>query len=1375
MVRRHGPVALLAVLAYLPAFLASPGRMPADSKLYLYLDPGGFFADAAATFDPGQFGGWVPHQHISYLWPAGPWYRLFDLVGLPDWIAHRLWIGTVLVAAGLGVRWCARKLGLGATAALTAALVYQVSLYVLPYVSRTSVMLLPWAGLGWIVGLTVRATHRRTWGDPAAIALVVLTVGSVNATALAMIVPAPVLWLVHEVWRRALPWRAAVVVAARVAVLSVGVSFWWVVALVVQGRYGADVLPFSESLADVSLTATSAEVWRGLGYWLFYLRDPYAATTTASLRYLVSTPAIVVSYVVPVACLLGLVWVRWPHRRFAALLIATGGVLAVGVHPIGDRSPLMRLLAGSDEGGLALALRSSTRAVPMLLLGLALAGASMVDSLPRLRPRLDRLATAAIGVVVLVNLPGLWTGAVVDPALERDQDPPKAWTAAVADLDSTTGRVLMVPGVEFGAYRWGYTVDQPLPGLTDVPVVTRDLLPLGSPAAMDLLYALDDRIQDGVLEPASVAPVARLLGVDTVWLTNDVAYDRFRTARPEVVRDLVAGSGDVTITAYGEPTENLPDVAMTDERSLADPRVGAAVPPVELAVLDRPGRVVRTHGAELRVAGSGDGLVDAAAAGLLHDGVAVRYTASLADDPSGSGNPEPVGYLVTDSNRDRARHWRGSQDTSGYTEPGGPGNGLLAEGAGDARLPVFGTDTASEQTTAVQVGPVRATATAYGEPFALLSEHRPVMAVDGDLSTWWSVGEHGDPVGETIRLTLESGRPTGLRLVQPPSGGRRITAVTVVERSVDGTELARRPVELAPDPDGAGVEVGLGADPALVVSVDITITGVGGGEPFTGSAVAGVGFAEIDLGVGPTVEVVRPPALVDPGDAPIAYVFTRLRVDPLDRWRDDPEPTLSRGWEQPRPATFVPRYTVRIDARATDAELAELFGWTVVADRRLTGSLRSVGLSAFDGDPSTAWVGPFGSTGGSLTVRGVTSPVATVTVDRPTTGFSTVTELTLTSGSTTHIVALDPSTERATVTLDPPLPPGEVTVSVSGADPVTTVDRRFGDPVVLPVAIREILLDGTPSLPGVGASTLAKQCEPVAALDGTALSATVGITGEGWLDGAPIVAEACGGPVALDAGSHRLDGLDTTLQLDRVVLDAGLDDAVRAAAERSGWTDAVEVVRRDRFGADVTTTCPEGCWLVFGEGVNEGWRATADGVDLGGPTMIDGGFNGWWIEPGRSEVAVRWAPQRLQTLALVLSAIVTLVAVVLVVRDRRRPATAVAAVTVTPVWSWDRPVRTGPVWVVPIAWAVPALLLAGPIWGAVALVGGVVAHRLRTVPIAALTALVTVGVIGLAVAYVERRDAPLPSGGWPSAFEGLHAFGMLAFGLLVTSALTERD
>ena len=83
--------------------------------------------------------------------------------------------------------------------------------------------------------------------------------------------------------------RRALVAAARIGVLSIGTSLWWLVMLWIQGRKGADVLAYSESLEDVSRTSTSTEVWRGLGYWLTYVRDPFAPTTTAGADYMTAT------------------------------------------------------------------------------------------------------------------------------------------------------------------------------------------------------------------------------------------------------------------------------------------------------------------------------------------------------------------------------------------------------------------------------------------------------------------------------------------------------------------------------------------------------------------------------------------------------------------------------------------------------------------------------------------------------------------------------------------------------------------------------------------------------------------------------------------------------------------------------------------------------------------------------------------------------------------------------------------------------------------------------------------------------------------------------------------------------------------------------
>ncbi len=1376
-------VALLAALAYLPALIAAPGRMPTDSKLYLYLDPGRFMGDAASSFDPRQFGGWVPHQHIAYLWPAGPWFWLFDVLHVPDWIAHRLWIGTLMVAAGLGVRWVARLLGLSAPAALAAALVYQLSPYVLPYVSRTSVMLLPWAGLGWIVGFTIRATRRRTWGDPAAIALIVFTVGSVNATALAMIVPGPALWLVHAVWQRSLTWRQGALVAARVGLLAVPVCLWWIMALLIQGRFGAEVLPYSESLADVSLTATAPEVWRSLGYWLFYVRDPYAATTTESLRYLSSTPAIVVSYLVPLAGLCGLVFTRWAHRRFAALCVAAGAVLAVGLHPIGNRSPLMRVLAGSDDGGLALALRSSTRALPVMNLGLALLAGALVTAaadrrLPRLGWPAQTVTAAVVAVLAVGNLPALWNGAFVDPALERDATPPAAWTAAAQALDrsGTLGRVLQLPGSEFGAYRWGYTVDQPLPGLTEKPLITRDLLPLGSAGAMDLLYALDDRFQTGLIEPGALAPVARWLGVDTIWVTNDLAYDRFRTARPEVVGAEVAGSDGVgEPDHFGEIGVNKPGVAMIDERSLGDQRALSPVEPVDLYPVQDAGTVVRAVDRSVVVSGSGDGLVDLSGAGLLDGNEVVQYSASLAGPALTEAIQRAGGLIVTDTNRDQARHWRSSQDTTGYTESSDPSLALLRHVASDQRLPVFAEREApvdpATQTTAEQVGQVRATATSYGEPFAYLPERRPSMAIDGSLDTAWTVGEHADPVGETLRLLVDGGATGSAHVVQSVvQGGRRITQV-----SVNGAPVTLDDSSLAAP--GQSIPV-----PAAATTVDIRIDAVAGGEPFTAGAVSAVGFAEvvIDTASGPappTVEVVRPPtdAMAALADAtPVTFEFSRLRSDPMNRWRSDPEPTLVREVPIGDARPFRLDADVRVDPRAADADLADLFGWPAFASSRLTGSIASTGVSAIDGDPQTSWITGFGEAiGATLTIDGVTQPVDRIAITQPVGGFSRITTVTVQSGDDTRTVDLVPNASgTASAGIDPPLPAGSIRIAVATIDAVTTIDRRYGDTIELPVAISDLDLPGLPDASPVVDSNATLDCVGLVLVEQAPQGFSLQIDGASAIDGAAFPAEPCTAsvdvlPGARVTGSTSIDGV----QVDRVVLSQPTSDASSAPPPTVTVIDDGTFDRRYEVAA-----CPDGCWLVFGEGFNPGWTATGPDGSLGPQQLVDGGFNGWWLSGSDQpiEVHVTWTQQRKLVLSLLVSLLAVAGSIALVILDRRRHAHVASSDVPLQPASAPSPLDRRTALVGGAAWCAASGLLIAPVWalpGALAGLALVVTRR-RIIP--AVAALATLAVVALLVTVRERRFAPAPNGGWPGVFESWHRLAMFAVvSVLVAALVTE--
>src|SRR3977135_2151422 len=65
---------LLALLAYAPMLRTAPGKVVADTKTYLYLDPSRLLARASSMWDPNIGFGTVTHQNIGYLFPMGPYF-----------------------------------------------------------------------------------------------------------------------------------------------------------------------------------------------------------------------------------------------------------------------------------------------------------------------------------------------------------------------------------------------------------------------------------------------------------------------------------------------------------------------------------------------------------------------------------------------------------------------------------------------------------------------------------------------------------------------------------------------------------------------------------------------------------------------------------------------------------------------------------------------------------------------------------------------------------------------------------------------------------------------------------------------------------------------------------------------------------------------------------------------------------------------------------------------------------------------------------------------------------------------------------------------------------------------------------------------------
>ena len=606
-VRDRATLLVTAAVIYLPLLLTAPGRVGADTKTYLYLDPGRLLADAPYIWHDRIGLGTVTHQNIGYLFPLGPFYWLFDLVGAPDWLAQRIWLGSVLFAAALGVRYLIRTVGWSGsrpTPVLVAMLAYALSPYFLAYAARISVILLPFAALPWLIALTARSVRGGGWRYPAWFAFTVLVVGGINATALILVGLGPALWLVYAVViERDATVRQAAAAVARIGVLTLGTSVWWMAGLTIQGRHGLPVIRYTETYRTVTETATAPEVLRGLGYWFFYGSDKLGPWIEPSVTYTTNLGALALSFAIPIVALVSLAVVRWRHRGFAAILILLGGLVAVGGHPWDAGSPLGSLFTGFTRSDAGLALRSTPRAVPLVALGMALllgAGcAAVASALEARRPRLAGTIPVVVAIAVVANMSPLWTGALVSDNLQRSEELPDYWVEAIAAVDAGDHdyRVLELPGTEFAAYRWGNTVDPITPGLTDRPWVARELFQYGSAQSANLLNAFDRRLHEDTLDPEAIAPIARLLGVDTLLVRSDLQYERYRIARPRLVWDqLSRAPGLGTPIPFGPTDRNAADPSqpLIDEIELAlDPRL-VDPPAVALIAVEDPVPIVRS-------------------------------------------------------------------------------------------------------------------------------------------------------------------------------------------------------------------------------------------------------------------------------------------------------------------------------------------------------------------------------------------------------------------------------------------------------------------------------------------------------------------------------------------------------------------------------------------------------------------------------------------------------------------------------------------------------------------------------------------------------------------------------------------------------------
>src|SRR3954469_16020208 len=158
------------------AFLQPPGLTSSDTKIDLHTGPARFLADVASVWTPtGGLGGVESAQYAGYLWPMGPFFAAFHAIGVSDWGTNRIWLGLLLAAGGWGVVRLADALieRPRGVAHVSAALIYLLNPYVVVFTNRTTVTLLAYAALPWLVLIAhAGIASPRRWRLPAVFALV---------------------------------------------------------------------------------------------------------------------------------------------------------------------------------------------------------------------------------------------------------------------------------------------------------------------------------------------------------------------------------------------------------------------------------------------------------------------------------------------------------------------------------------------------------------------------------------------------------------------------------------------------------------------------------------------------------------------------------------------------------------------------------------------------------------------------------------------------------------------------------------------------------------------------------------------------------------------------------------------------------------------------------------------------------------------------------------------------------------------------------------------------------------------------------------------------------------------------------------------------
>ena len=1254
----------LALLSFTLAFLQRPGRSFTDTRIELTVDPVRFLHNVASVWSSTEDLGHVQSgQFVGYLAPMAPWYAFAHEIGISPWVAERIWLGTLLALASWGV---VRLLEVlldrppGLPHAI-AGLLFMANPYVVVAISRATIVLLAYAALPWLLVCAHRGLRAPgSWRRPAMIGLLfALAGGGVNAALLFWISLAPIGLLIYEVSVvRSATWRAAGRFTWRAALCTFVACLWWIVPVLLQARYGANFLKFSEQPFTILATPSISESLRLLGYWLIYFgigTGPAVPSVGVAGLYLFNRAVILATFAAPLLAFASVVKVRrWIYAPYFVMLAMVGlFIMSAGFPPGG---PFNRLVVSAYfHVGALQTLRTTWKATPLMALPLAcLAGVGTAALVNTARSRaglhIRRLRIPAWTFAGLLAVPVLWAlplfdGTAVDANIAYGSVP-GYWRVAMNDATDATNanqRIMILPGELFGWYTWGGTTDSIAPSLTTRPVLVRETLRISDPRASQLQTAIDDLVQQDRLVPGQLEPLLGLLGVGAVLVPADGNLARDGALAPALVADSLRDQSEfkAPLATYGRSHIFLPPA-------------GRGGPPISLPDIRRYAGPARAPGV-MRVQpvagttildGDGNGIAELAAARLLDPRRALVYAADLNRRRVSSLVAGGARLVFTDSNQLQI------VGPTSLTTDAGP-----TLEAGDPIAPdtptydVFPRAGVAAETVANYSGLAYLRSPGLRPQGSLLPQDGPYAALDGRLDTAWVADQFAPPSQRYIELALRSPRRVSSIEIYPLDEQLGLTTEVGVE--VNGGR--ERNVSLA-----AGWNaIQIGANRLRTLRIRI-ISVLGFGSPG--------GISELRIPGVQAPEALRLPTVLasessglDLSHNDIAILLQRTTAD--FPYRENPQPgqiqALSPLYETdaelgirrivtlPVARSFTADGWANVSPNAPDGLIDQLValrrGWRFESSARFEGVPIRRASSAFDGNPKTAWVAPYDFAHHEYpwiefsAPRPVTIGRLYLTPGPPQYEFPSVVRITA-PGAAAQLVSVRPD---GAVLLPHALRTRQLRLQVVIVRyPIGTAEfSRFLDAV----AIAEIRVPGLKPPAPRRSGRFATRCGALSIISGNArLPLQVRGTIAALDQGEPLPVRGCGAPPTLSllAGTNELySGPGSVMSPDHLALDSYAPAPLPAPAVEAIASPGVS---GDGSQTGVRPGAKVPSWLVLGQSYSPGWQARCTdsaGRDysLGPPTPIDGFANGWQINGRCVGARMSFAPQATADLAYLIS------------------------------------------------------------------------------------------------------------------------------------------